>query len=74
MSEAADHGLQVFDLTRLRNKISIETFRPDATFKGFGNAHNIVASEETNFVYVVGATQESPENPMTCQGKQLDRF
>jgi choice-of-anchor B domain-containing protein len=57
VSEARNHGLQVFDLTRLRGKTSPETFLPDAVYQGFGNAHNIVANEDTNFVYVVGATQ-----------------
>jgi choice-of-anchor B domain-containing protein len=66
VSEARNHGLQVFDLTRLRGKTSVETFLPDATYKGFGNAHNIVSNEETNFVYVVGATQAG--FPLSCRG------
>jgi hypothetical protein len=69
VSEARNHGLQVFDLTRLRGLTSVQTFQPDATEKGFGNAHNIVANEETNFVYVVGATQTT--YPNVCKGKKL---
>jgi hypothetical protein len=68
VSEARNHGLQVFDLTRLRGKTSAETFLPDATYKGFGNAHNIVSNEETNFVYVVGATQAG--FPLSCRGNE----
>jgi len=66
VSEARNHGLQVFDLTRLRNNNAVETFQPDAVYSGFGSAHNIVANEETNFVYVVGATQIG--FPLSCQG------
>jgi choice-of-anchor B domain-containing protein len=57
VSEARDHGLQVFDLTHLRGKDTLENYLPDATSDSFGNAHNIVSNEDTNFLYVVGATQ-----------------
>src|SRR6185295_6078330 len=41
-SEASGHGLQVFDLTRLRNVSNPpETFTEDAWYGGFGNSHNI---------------------------------
>jgi choice-of-anchor B domain-containing protein len=70
VSEARDHGLQVFDLTRLRGRNSVAYFTPDAVNKDFGNAHNIVSNEDTNFVYVVGATQSgSPYR--TCAGGLL---
>jgi choice-of-anchor B domain-containing protein len=69
VSEARDHGLQVFDLTRLRGRSSVEYFTPDARNMDFGNAHNIVSNEDTNFVYVVGATQTSGYR--TCSGGLL---
>ena len=55
VSEAGGHGMQVFDLTRLRNVVSIpETFTEDAHYAGFGNAHNIVINEEVALAYAVG--------------------
>jgi choice-of-anchor B domain-containing protein len=56
VSEANGHGMQVFDLTRLRNVISPpETFTEDAWFGEFGDAHNIVINEDSGYAYVVGA-------------------
>ena len=50
------HGLQVFDLTQLRDLRRTPTiFIPTARFKGFGNAHNIAINEDTGFAYVVGS-------------------
>ena len=57
VSEAAGHGLQVFDLKRLRGVTEPETFTEDAWMGGFGHAHNIAVNEDTGFVYVVGAVQ-----------------
>ncbi len=55
VSEAGNHGMQVFDLTRLRNVANPpETFTEDAHYNGFGNAHNIVINEATGFAYAVG--------------------
>ena len=56
VSEAANHGMQVFDLTRLRNVANPpETFTVDAYYTGFGDAHNIVINEASGFAYVVGS-------------------
>ena len=56
VSEAGGHGMQVFDLTRLRNVVSPpETFTEDAHYDGFGSAHNIVINEESGYAYAVGA-------------------
>ena len=55
VSEAQDHGMQVFDLTRLRNVASPpEVFSADARYTGIGNAHNIVINEQMGFAYPVG--------------------
>ncbi|MDX1418637.1 MAG: choice-of-anchor B family protein [Rubricoccaceae bacterium] len=55
VSEASGHGMQVFDLTRLRDVQSPPTFfTADARFGGFGSAHNIVANDESHYVYAVG--------------------
>jgi len=55
VSEAGGHGMQVFDLTRLRNVSNApETFTEDAHYDGFGNSHNIVINEDTGYAYSVG--------------------
>ena len=48
------HGMQVFDLTRLRGAEG-ETFLPDHVYEEFGSAHNIAINEATGFAYVVGS-------------------
>ncbi|MDE2796225.1 MAG: choice-of-anchor B family protein [Gemmatimonadota bacterium] len=54
---AGAHGVQVFDLTRLRNVSDPPmTFEPTARYDGIHSAHNIVINEETGFAYVVGAS------------------
>jgi len=55
VSEASNHGMQVYDLTRLRGRNSIIEDEPDTVHSGFGQAHNIVANPATNFVYGVGS-------------------
>lgn len=53
---AGPHGMQVFDLTRLRRVANPpETFEADALYDGIQSAHNIVINEETGFAYAVGA-------------------
>lgn len=56
VSEASGHGMQVFDLTRLRNVPSPPViFTEDAHYSGFGNCHNIAINETTGRAYAVGA-------------------
>jgi choice-of-anchor B domain-containing protein len=67
------HGLQVFDLTNLRDIGSPLTFEETAHHAGFGNAHNIAINEDTGFAYIVGSNKcsgglymvdiSSPTNP-----------
>ena len=62
-SEAAGHGMQVFDLTRLRNVSNPPvTFSADAVYNGFGNSHNIVINEDTGFAYPVGTDRNDAFN------------
>ncbi|REL38496.1 choice-of-anchor B family protein [Rhodohalobacter sp. SW132] len=57
VSEQGTHGMQVFDLTRLRNvQNPPEEFREDYLYSRFGNAHNIAINEESGYAYVIGAT------------------
>ncbi|MBL0178520.1 MAG: choice-of-anchor B family protein [Gemmatimonadetes bacterium] len=51
---AGEHGMQVFDLTRLRKVTTPQTFTPDVTYDRINSAHNIVSNEETGFMYTVG--------------------
>lgn len=56
VSEASGHGIQVFDLNKLRNVTNPPvTFTEDGfvTFPG-GNAHNIILNAETGYVYTCG--------------------
>ncbi len=56
-SDAQAHGVQVFDLTKLRDyNGEFLTFQHDALYTRLANSHNIVINEETGFAYVVGAT------------------
>ncbi len=54
VSEASDHGMQVFDLNQLLDSAVPSNFEAQAHYGGFGNAHNIVINEETGFAYAVG--------------------
>ncbi len=52
---AGQHGMQVFDLTKLRSvEYAPATFEEDAHYDGFASAHNIVVNEETGYAYAVG--------------------
>jgi len=54
-SESGGHGLQVFDLTRLRSVTNPpQTFTEDAHYAGFGNSHTIFADKGAPYVYAVG--------------------
>ena len=55
VSEAGQHGMQIFDLTNLRDITSPPLlFEEDAHYSGWGNAHNIVINESTGRAYGVG--------------------
>lgn len=48
------HGMQVFDLTRLRGVSSPQNWSSDAVFTGVGSCHNIVINESSAVAYLVG--------------------
>lgn len=62
VSEAWRHGMQVFDLSKLRglDGSQVKTFKADVHYNKFGNAHNIAINEDTGFAYAVGTR--------TCDG------
>ena len=78
VSEAPNHGLQVFDLTHLRGITEEQTFNADTEISSFGNAHNIAIDEASGFAYVIGSTKNSggpvifdlqdPKNPKEVGG------
>jgi len=52
---AENHGMQVFDLTRLRDVLVTPTvFTEDAHYDGFGDAHTVSVNQETGFAYATG--------------------
>tara|TARA_Y100000996_G_scaffold395358_1_gene360502 strand:+ start:9430 stop:10707 length:1278 start_codon:yes stop_codon:yes gene_type:complete len=78
VSEAIDHGLQIFDLTRLREVNEFKEFIPDKRYNVFGSAHNIAINEATGYAYIVGSQRYSggpifidindPKNPEEVGG------
>ncbi len=60
VSDAQPHGMQVLDLTKLReydgSPILLEH---DALYDQFGPSHNIVINEQTGFAYAAGVTQST---------------
>ncbi len=62
---SGSHGMQVFDLTRLRDVRDMPyTFVVDALYEGVHSVHNIVINEETGFAYAVGSNSGGD----TCGG------
>jgi choice-of-anchor B domain-containing protein len=56
VSEAPGHGMQVFDLTRLRDITTPPViFEADANYTEFGSAHNIIINEDSGYAYAVGS-------------------
>tara|TARA_R110002074_G_scaffold216724_1_gene386826 strand:- start:90333 stop:91748 length:1416 start_codon:yes stop_codon:yes gene_type:complete len=85
VSEDSNHGMQVFDLTRLRNVTNPpEIFSADALYSGFGSSHNIAINEETGFAYVIGSSTfqggahfidiSDPINPIGVGGYENDGY
>lgn len=85
VSEAPGHGMQVFDLTRLRNVSNPpEAFTADANYNEFGSAHNIVINEESGFAYAVGSDTfnggphfvniQNPTSPVAAGGYSDDAY
>ncbi|HEX6135399.1 MAG TPA: choice-of-anchor B family protein [Longimicrobiales bacterium] len=62
---AGAHGMQVFDLTRLRAVTDTPAvFAADTTYDEVYSAHNVVADTSAGFLYVVGANSGGE----TCGG------
>lgn len=64
---AGDHGMQVFDLTQLRDVNTDEmpkTFESTAHYDKVNSVHNVVINKETGYAYAVG----SSGGGQTCGG------
>lgn len=53
--DAVSHGIQVFDLNKLKGLTTTQTFTADAHFTGLTNSHTLWINEATGFLYVSGA-------------------
>ncbi len=82
-SEASGHGMQVFDLTRLRDvQNPPEIFTEDAHYSNFGNCHTLAICEEVGYAYACGTGTYSgglhivniqdPLNPVLAGGYELN--
>ncbi|MFW6090163.1 MAG: choice-of-anchor B family protein, partial [Gemmatimonadota bacterium] len=49
------HGVQIFDLTRLRDVDEFTTFDEDGRYSEVSSVHNIAINEESGFAYAVGS-------------------
>ena len=66
VADGSGHGMQVFDLRRLRNITTPQTLQPDNEYFGPGlglnsglqlsNTHNIAINEESGFAYLLGTS------------------
>lgn len=85
VSEANGHGMQVFDLTRLRNVANQPAiFSEDAHYGGFGHCHNLVINEDSGYAYGVGTSTfgggphivniQDPLNPVAAGGFSDDNY
>jgi choice-of-anchor B domain-containing protein len=54
-SEAQGHGIQIFDLTRLRGVTEEQEWTQDARITGLGQSHNVALNEDSGTLYVIGA-------------------
>ena len=78
VSEADNHGMQVFDLTHLRETTTYTVFSADSHYDGFGSAHNIAINENSGYAYAVGTQTynggahfidiSNPVNPTSAGG------
>lgn len=84
VSEAGGHGMQVFDLTRLRGITSAQTWTSDFLYSDFGACHNIAINEDTGFAYAIGNSTFSggphfidlstPDAPVAAGGYATDGY
>ena len=79
-----DHGMQVFDLTRLRDITSPENLSPNVIYDDVTSCHNIIINETSAIAYLFGCNNFSggpnfvdisdPLNPINLGGYALDSY
>ena len=79
-----DHGMQVFNLTRLRDITSPEDLSADIVYNEVTSCHNIVINEVTAIAYLVGCNNfgggphfvdiSNPLNPINLGGYSADGY
>jgi choice-of-anchor B domain-containing protein len=75
VSEIANHGMQVFDLTQLRNVTSPpQTFNETAHYNNVSRTHTIAINEETGYAYLAGSRPAAGRTPGvdTCSDSVTD--
>ncbi|HEX8189153.1 MAG TPA: choice-of-anchor B family protein [Pyrinomonadaceae bacterium] len=75
VSEIVNHGMQVFDLTRLRNVTSPPvTFTETAHYNNVSRTHTIAIDEETGYAYLAGSRPAAGRTPGvdTCSDAVAD--
>lgn len=84
-SEANDHGMQIFDLTRLRDVENPPViFTEDGHYNGFGDCHTLAINEETGYAYACGTATysgglhivnlQNPLEPVIAGGYDLNGY
>lgn len=78
VSESIGHGMQVFDLTQLRDIVDPPQYLNASVYTDFGSAHNIAINEDSGYAYVVGSDTfnggahfidlSDPANPIAAGG------
>jgi choice-of-anchor B domain-containing protein len=81
---AGSHGMQVFDLTRLRGAGPNQTFAADVIYGDFAEAHNLAIDEQAGFAYALGSDTcggglhminiSTPLNPMFAGCHSADGY
>jgi choice-of-anchor B domain-containing protein len=68
VSESRGHGMQVYDLKKLRDlpASTNNVIKDYVHYDQVGNSHNIVGHPERNLIYIVGDTDSS--YPNSCRG------
>ncbi|CAH1787258.1 unnamed protein product [Owenia fusiformis] len=65
VSEARDHGLQYFDLTRVRGKKQFSYMEADGVLNVIGACHNLISNTETGYLYATPS-----DNPINFDKKR----
>ncbi len=58
------HGVQIFNLTRLRNVTTPQNFTADRIYSGVGSCHNIIINEDTGIAYLLGCRNDNGGGPI----------